>query len=486
MSGTPPSTSPSTEPALGDRAIRNVALVLGARTGSRLVALVTWIAVANFLGDARFGQVQTLLSYVTIVLVLTDFGLASVFTLDAARRPRDLERYLSAALSLKAGLTLLGLVMLVLLLNIPDLGALALPGAAFLVSSGYSSLLRSTFYIRGQLRHEAVAILLEALVVMSLVLTGVLLRLDIGFFVWALVVGTACGGVYSAVALARLQLLRLAWTFDASFLSGWVLAGLPFAISFVLSHVYWKIDVPLLQFFRSYREVGWYAFAYKPFEALLFIPAAIVQVAFPIMALQFQDPRQRFIEGYQHLYRALLAIGYPLTIGTALLAHGIVQTLHLYPQSEPALQILALGIVFMFVNNAFVAALNVSGGQTLLVGGMAAILGLNVAMNLLLIPPLGYLGAAWATVVSEFGLALVGWYLLGRQSHRLGWFGLSWRILLAGVPLFAVLWPFRAATGWHLVAATLLGSAVYLAGVLALQAISREELSIVARALRRR
>src|SRR5207244_13643187 len=69
-----------------------------------------------------------------------------------------------------------------------------------------------------------------------------------------------------------------------------------------------------------------------------------------------------------------------------------------------SLQILALGIFAMFVTNAFIATLNAVDRQGLFTWATFVSLVVNLILNLALIPFLGYLGAAWATVLTEVAL----------------------------------------------------------------------------------
>ena len=44
-------------------------------------------------------------------------------------------------------------------------------------------------------------------------------------------------------------------------------------------------------------------------------------------------------------------LGWPLTVGTFVLVHPIGRLFRFFPQSEPSLRILSLGIVFLFANS---------------------------------------------------------------------------------------------------------------------------------------
>ena len=190
---------------------------------------------------------------------------------------------------------------------------------------------------------------------------------------------------------------------------------MPLGITFIITTVYFKVDVPILQRFRPYSEVGYYTFAYKPFESLLFIPFALRSVVFPVLSVYHRRSPERVLPLAEKFFKALVILGWPITVGVFLLAPQFNSLLHLYAGSEPALQILALAIVFMFADNTFAATLNAIDKQN--VFAFVAMVGLviNVGVNLVVIPSYGYLGASWAVVVTEAALVVVGWFVLRAQ-----------------------------------------------------------------------
>ncbi|MBO0686573.1 MAG: polysaccharide biosynthesis C-terminal domain-containing protein, partial [Candidatus Dormibacteraeota bacterium] len=151
-------------------------------------------------------------------------------------------------------------------------------------------------------------------------------------------------------------------------------------------------------------------------------------------------------------------------------------------QSEPSLRILALAIVFLFANSAFTAMLYAIDRQKLFawLTGIAVLV--NVGLNLALIPLYGYLAASAVTVITEIAFSVGGWYFVGRRV-RLPWFRLSWRIVLAGLVMGAVLYPLAARS---LILTAPLGLAVYLLALLVLRAVEPDELDLLARGLRLR
>ena len=201
--------------------------------------------------------------------------------------------------------------------------------------------------------------------------------------------------------------------------------------------------MPILQYFRPFQEVGWYQFAYKPFEALQFIPLAVQATVYPLLAVYYRDSRDRLGVTYARFFKILVVLGWPLTVGTFVLARPVGRLFQLFPQSIPSLRILALAIVFLFANSAFTAMLYAIDRQDLFARTTAIAVAVNVALNLVLIPVWGYLGASAVTVVTEAAFSVAGWWFVSRME-RLAWLRVSWRIMLAGLLMGAVYLLFTA------------------------------------------
>jgi len=147
------------------------------------------------------------------------------------------------------------------------------------------------------------------------------------------------------------------------------------------------------------------------------------------------------------------------------------------------LRILAVGIVLMFVSNAFIGALNAIDRQLTFTWAALVSMVVNIGLNLALIPLLGYIGASWATVLTEVALFAMGWYLTARHLTAVPLLSLSWRIVLASLVMGAALYPLRDVHGPLIVAAILAGAVVYGLALLLVGAADREEMRLIRRAV---
>jgi O-antigen/teichoic acid export membrane protein len=458
-------------------------MVLAAKVVARLIALVTVIATLQHLGDSRYGSFTTLVNYTAIVSVVLDLGFNVLFVREGARHRHEIQRYLRNVMSFRLVMSVVSLALLAAALGLAGLDSLLVPGFLLMVLTSYSTLLRNGLYATQQLGYEAVAVVLESLVLLAFVLYGIRTGRGLTYFVWAYAAQYAFSCVYFAVVLAVKRIAIIGWRFELPLIKEWFWKGLPFAFTFVLTILYFRIDQPIVYALRSHQEAGWYGAAYKPFEALLFIPMTFLSIVFPVLSIYHRERPDELLDALNRFFKALLLVGLPMSVGVFVLASPLNQVLHLFPQSEPAFRILALATAFAFVNNAFIGGLSASDNQASFTWAAGWSLVANLALNIALIPTFGYIGASWATVITEIVLGVVGWTLTARHIGRVPVVSLSWRVLLAALVMGVAIYPMQDLRGLKVAIPIVVGVVVYAVAVLLLRAISKDEIGWARRAL---
>jgi O-antigen/teichoic acid export membrane protein len=479
---------PAARPAragLGSRALRNTALVLSAKVIARLIALVTVLYMIRKLGTSHYGSFTVLINLTAIVSVVLDLGFNVLFVREGARHHAEIQRYMRNVMSIRLLMSVVAFGLLAAIVYPLGLGELLFPGFLLMVFTSYASLLRNGLYAVQQLGWEAIAVVLESVVLLALVLYGGRTNQGVGYFVWAYAAQYAFSCVYFLIVLAVKRIGTPGWRFERVLLREWFWKGLPFALTFVLTILYFRIDQPLIYVIRSEYESALYGAAYKPIESLLFVPITFLSVVFPVLAVYHRERPKEMIEAVNRFYKALFLMGCPTAIGIFVLAHPLTPLLlgHDFTRSEPALRVLALALGIGFVNNAFIGALNASDRQASFTWAAAWSLVANLALNLTLIPLFGYQGASWATVATELVLGIAGWILVRRHVGRVPVVALSWRVLAAGLVMGLAIYPLSGLNGIAVLIPIAAGAVVYAAAAVLLRAVTRDEIAWARRAL---
>ena len=185
----------------------------------------------------------------------------------------------------------------------------------------------------------------------------------------------------------------------------------------LLADVNTRVDILVLSVFLSDRLVGIYAFGALMAEGVKMLPAAVQNVINPRLALLVAAKDQ---SGLSDLYRSLARYGRQAVL--ALTGIGIIFILVIAPdlmnvsdnrQSALVFTLIALGMVAAAPALALDLILSQAGAPGLQARFFGLLVGANFALNLVLVPVLGLVGAALATAAVE-GLR---WGLL---NHTLG------------------------------------------------------------------
>ena len=261
--------------------------------------------------------------------------------------------------------------------------------------------------------------------------------LDIGVAIGGLVIGVAfaLGGWGGAAPLLGIGLAPMAALpfvlpgelrqargggFEAPRVLNYALYGYPIAASLALTVVLSSTDRFLLAAFLDEGAVGAYHASYsianRTLDVLFLWLGSAGQPAL-VMALERGGLDQLRIAAREQLSTFLL-IGLPAAAGVALVARPLAEVLigeELRTAAAGvtpwiALSALLYGLTAYYFGQAFTLGKKT---KRLLIA-MAIPAGLNVVLNLILVPRFGLIGAAWATAAS-FALGLLATWLIGRR-----------------------------------------------------------------------
>jgi O-antigen/teichoic acid export membrane protein len=177
---------------------------------------------------------------------------------------------------------------------------------------------------------------------------------------------------------------------------------LPIGAGIVLSALYFRIDLFLVQYWRGLDDVARYNAVFRMIDALRLFPAAVLTVALPAV---FRRQDRQFT---RQLAAGLLAFGIFTAIVVYLAAPVLVSLTYgpKYAGAVPVLRILILAFPALCLNYGLTHQLIGRGAQRAYAAVCAGALGGNVWLNAILIPRMGIAGAAWATLATEAAMTL--------------------------------------------------------------------------------
>jgi len=404
-----------------------------------------------------FGRFNFALALGSVFALATDIGLSEYTKRAVARDPGVAGKYLGNVLVWKMLLSVLVFLLIVTTANLLRsdlttrflayiLGLAALVRTYKLFAQGLMQAFeRYKLYAIAQITHN-----------MLLFTCGVLaLYFGAGVVVFAVVfMSVKIVDLAFGYYLLASRVVASRPRFDFGFLREIQRNALPIGIYAVTVEIYWYADIILLEMLSSDLQVGWYSAGYKLFEALLILPVIICQAVSPQLSRLFVSDRAE----HRNLMRRILKFAFIISVVVIccgfIVADDLVEFLYGsdFQPAAAGLKILLIGFLFTFLHFVLYAVL-ISIDQQSTLARMSLIgLMFNIIANLLLIPSYGLIGAAGATVASEFLIFLFGYIYLHRAYGNIGITSLLWRPVLAGVILVVPLLIFNWRPDlWHFI-----------------------------------
>ncbi|MGD1854529.1 MAG: oligosaccharide flippase family protein [Leptolyngbyaceae cyanobacterium] len=198
----------------------------------------------------------------------------------------------------------------------------------------------------------------------------------------------------------------------------------PFAVSGVLWILYYQLDMLTLQWLAPSIETGLYGASYRIIEIFSALPRVIFYVTFTKFASYHATQPEKLPGEIYKSTRLLIAGVLPIIIIAGLCVDPLVSILYgeSFELAVNSLSILIPSLGIKLFGSLVQRFLESTGRERLLPPLLLGTVIVNIVTNIILIPYLGAVGAAIATVLSEIILALVGLFLIARLGYQdIGW-----------------------------------------------------------------
>ncbi len=389
------------------------------------LGLVVGIWLARYLGPEQFGLFNYALAFVALFSALSSLGLDDIIVRDIVHEPGCRDTILGTAFFLKfiggliSFLAILGTVFLLRPQDADSRWLVGVIGAGSVFQA--FNVIEYWFHSQVQARYAVVA-RCSAFILCSLIKIGLILaEAPLIAFAWVALLEVLLGMSGLVIAYQKRSGSILKWR--AGFDRAKVLLrdSWPLMLSSMVIMVYLRIDQIMLGEMSGNEEVGIYSVAVRLAEVWYFIPSALYWSLFPgvIEAKNLND--SLFYERLQTLYNLVVFSGYAVAIPVALVAQWLVPTLFgdAYGRAGLMLAVLIWSNVFTgmeMARSAFLTAMNWTRIYLVTVSLGCA---LNVALNSVLIPRYGGMGAVMASLIA-YWFAAHGSCFLFKPLRRTG------------------------------------------------------------------
>lgn len=466
---------------------KNTVLLSFGEIGTRVLSFVLVVAIANYLGDAGLGAFAFAFAFTDLLINAIDLGIPMYLMREMAKNKQASGIYMSNVLGLRLLMLpiipLIALAMWVVAVFIlhaatSETWLIVTLATAGMALNFLTDPFRMVFVAHEKDAYYSGLIIFERLIFTASGLT--LLVMGYGLIpVVSMYLVSQLISFFTTTYFVRSRFTGFTIRFEKQTILPMVKKALWFWLATFLRMVYQRADTIMLGITKGFAVTGWYGAAYRITESLRFIPLIVIPAVFPAMSRLHTQSKESLKALYEKTFYYMLIAALPMAVGLTLTANRVIAFFYGRPEfqhSAIALQLLIWAEALLFLHFIMGFLLNAIDKQHLFTIATAAYAAANVALNLIVIPKYGYVGAGTVAVITQ-AIAVVTLYsFCARNGYGLNIAKLMYKPVIACAAMAAALiWLGH----FPLLATVPAAAAVYAAVLIAVKGIGREELELI-------
>ena len=451
------------------------------------LGLIFTISLARYFGDVGFGKYSFAIAFTSLFAILLDLGFNQLTIREVARNKTLVEKYMANILVIKVLLSILFIILIVIAINLmnypPDTKIIVYIFGAYLILKSFSQFFRAIFHAFEKMEYNSLLSIIEKIVIVSI---GLIL-LFLGYNLIQVVSVYLIGGIVNVILSVFVTIKKftvLKFEVDFNFWKSSFISAIPISLTVVFVGIYDKIDTIMLSMIIGDEPVGWYNAAYLLVGSLSVIPGVFLGAIYPVLSRFYVSSIESLKLTYEKSFRYLFIIGFPIGIGTTLLADKIIFLIYgdEFIYSIIALQILIwmfvitccdwiMGIVLQSINKQNVFAYSM---------GICAVF--NVIANLFFIPKFSYIGASLTTIATSMLSFILLYYYTSKYLYKLPLIKIIHKPIVAGFVMGIALLYIKTV---NLFIAIIIASIVYFTMLVILKETTNDDLRLIKSIIRK-
>jgi O-antigen/teichoic acid export membrane protein len=386
-----------------EKYFKNTGMLFVGRVGGLAINMIVGIFVTRYFGRAQNGIFSGGTTYIYFFSAVATLGLDQFIVKELHQFPKNRDQILGTAFWLKtmAGLACVPLIWLAyqiypakgtpyyFVLILSSIGVLQ---ALNVIDSYFQSEVQSKYIMQVQVTGKLISAGIKLWLIWA--------QMPLVYFIYAYALDFLLLSVGYFFTYQRKGRNVFNWSFSSPLAKKMLLLSWPLIISGVMVALYMKIDAIMIQNIIGVKEAGAYASVALLSEAWNFVPAVIVTSLFPAILNARRDDPERYQKRLQNLYDLMVYLSVPAAIIITFASHLIYKIYTPeYAYAAPTLSVHIWSGVFVFLgaaNGQYLVAENYVK-LTFIRSAFGAMV--NIILNLILIPRMGMMGAAIATLI---------------------------------------------------------------------------------------
>lgn len=382
--------------------------------------LITFPYVSKVLGVDNLGKFQFSFNNIELFILLSGLGISTYAIRECAKIREDkekIEKLASELYTINLSSMLFSYIILaILLILIPKFHNYWLLMGIFSIEILFRTIgtewIYSIFEEYAYITKRSIAFQ-----VISIVLMFIFVRKTSDYYIYAIitVIANAGNNLLNIFNRSKLCKIKIVFKFD------WKKHIKPILLIFATSiatTIYVNSDTIFLGFLSSDYYVGLYSVSVKIYKIIKTCLSAILVVSIPRLSNYIgEGDLKLYNQTFNNIFRALLTIVVPAVVGLFCLSKNIILIISdaTYLEAQTSLRILSLALLvclFGWLYNSCVLIPNNKEKQVLVATCVSA--GLNILLNILLVPIWKQNAAAFTTLIAEgCSMIMCLWYSKG-------------------------------------------------------------------------
>jgi len=420
-----------------------LAFVLGEAVLSLVSSGVLFIIISRVSGPELLGTYALAFAWLTLFQGLSSFGIPEFLIREVGGHGRDAAGQVVHAMLLGLGSGFVALCLMLAAVRLLGYSTYIVQvitiASLALIPSFLNTACRSVFLALRKMQLTFLALLAEVTIVMS----ASLYLLLSGYGAAALMITLVAAKVTSAsIALTLLycRVLPVRPPFNPGFLMRTARTVFTFGIGSMLGMLTIRINTIMVSAWEDIATVGYFAAATKIMEIGLILPNLLAQLLMTRIAYSFNTQGDVDPNRFGAWYQTLFAFVVPVCVGGWVFAGPILETLFGTGFGN-ALWILRILMVYLLIESAdaeMSVILMAAHRQREDVRRLAFNPLTNIALNLVLLPALGTIGAAIGRVGGAGASATLRHLLIARELTEVNWFRFALKPALISIGVGSV------------------------------------------------
>ncbi len=374
---------------------------------SRGIRALLILYAARILGTEGYGIFSYAMSLAAFFGIFSDIGLSSLLTREVVKQPEKVSSYISTTFFIKLAILfstlIIALIFAPMTITVIEVKTL-IPLAMFLlIFDNFRSFGFSITRAQNKMEIEAILSTLTDVLIVGISMTILFLNPSAWWLSLAYVVGSGLGTgiVFWTI---RKNLTGITKSFDKTLVKPILSSAWPFAIMSVLGAFMINVDTIIIGWFSSAHELGLYSAAQRVPLLLYVVATLFASSIFPIFSrLVHTGETSKIKELMEVSLKSIMMVAFPLAIGGMLLAKPITELIFgsAYEQAWPTLSLLMLTIILVFPGVLISNAIFAYDKQKSFIFSTGIGAGVNVILDLILIPIYGIIGSVVATLSAQ-------------------------------------------------------------------------------------